>query len=303
MGDVGATVSGGTGLKLSRFARRIRAWRGIGLIGNIGIAICALFCLAAILGPSVEPVNANSMVALPFLRVSLHFLFGTDELGRSEFSRVVVASRIGILAAVESVAVGIVLGTPMGVAAGYVGGVVDEVLSRLMDLLFSLPGLLLAIAVIVVLGPGLSHATLALGIVFAPQFGRIARTSTIEIRGRAYIEAARLADRGTLWIIARHVLPNIATPLSVMVGLTLSNAEGSYAVLSYLGFGVAPPTPDYGTMLFNAQAYLISDPWLVLFPAAALVLMILGFLFVGDGLRQQLDPENRVFSGGVLGGR
>ena len=299
--DVSAISSGGASLNLRQLARRIRAWRGIGVIGNIGIVICVLFCLAAIVGPSVVPVGANVMGAIPFLRPSVHFLFGTDELGRSEFSRVVVASRIGILASVESVAVGICIGTPMGIAAGYFGTAVDEILSRLMDLLFSLPGLLLAIAVIVVLGPGLTHATLALGIVFAPQFGRIARTATIEIRGRAYIEVARLADRGTLWIITRHVLPNIATPLSVMVGLTLSNAEGSYAVLSYLGFGVAPPTPDYGTMLFSGQAYLISDPWLVVFPAIALVLMILGFLFIGDGLRQQLDPENRVFSGGVLG--
>ncbi len=290
----------------SRFwyvVRRIAASGGIGLIGNTGLLICAVFCLAAIFGPMIVPVDANNLIATPFLRPSAHFLFGTDELGRSEMSRVVVASRIGVLAAVESVGVGICIGTPMGVVAGYFGGVIDEVLGRLMDLLFSVPGTLLAIAVIVVLGPGLSHATLALGIVFSPQFGRIARTATTEIRGRAYVEAARLAHRSTLWIIVRHIVPNIATPVSVMVGLTLSNAEGSYAVLSYLGFGVAPPTPDYGTMLFSAQGYLIADPWLIAFPSIALVVLILGFLFVGDGLRQHLDPENKVLSKGILGRR
>lgn len=281
----------------------VQFWRGMGLIGQIGIVICAVFCFAAIFGPIVAPVNADSLVASPLLRPSTHYLFGTDELGRSELSRVIVASRVAILAAVESVAVGIVIGTPIGVAAGMFGSVVDEVLGRLMDLLFSIPAILLAITVIVVLGPGLTHATFALGLVFAPQFGRIARTATIEVRGRAYVEAARLAGRSTPWIILRHVLPNITTPMSVMVGLILSNAEGSYAVLSYLGFGVPPPTPDYGTMLFNGQGYLLADPWLIGFPSLALVVLILGFLFVGDGLRQQLDPENKVLSRGILSRR
>jgi peptide/nickel transport system permease protein len=278
----------------------VQFWRGMGLIGEIGLVICGLFCFAAIFGPMVVPVNADSLVAAPFLRPSGHYLFGTDELGRSEFSRTVVAARVAILAAFESVFVGIAIGTPIGVCAGMFGSVIDEVLGRLMDLLFSIPAILLAITVIVVLGPGLTHATFALGIVFAPQFGRIARTATIEVRGRAYVEAARLSGRGTLWIIVRHVLPNITTPMSVMVGLILSNALGFYAVLSYLGFGVPPPTPDYGTMLFNAQGYLLADPWLIGFPSLALVVLILGFLFVGDGLRQQLDPENKVVSRGIL---
>jgi len=296
MGGVGKRTTRGEVL-ISRMLGRARVWRGLGLIGNTGIFICGVFCLAAIFGPRVVPVNANSLVATPFLRPSFHFWFGTDELGRSELSRVIVAARIGVLAAVESVAVGILIGTPMGVVAGYFGKVADEILARLMDLLFSIPGTLLAIVVVVALGSGLTHATLALGIVFAPQFGRIARTATIEIRGRAYVEAARLAHRGNIWIIVRHVLPNIATPLSVMVGLTLSNAEGSYAVLSYLGFGVAPPTPDYGTMLFSAQGYLTADPWLIVFPSIALVLLIFGFLFLGDWLRERLDPQNKVFAG------
>lgn len=275
-------------------------WRGMGLIGQIGLVICAVFCFATIFGPLIVPINADNLIAAPFLRPSGHHLFGTDELGRSEVSRVVVAARVAVLAAFESVFVGIVIGTPIGVIAGMSGSVIDEVLGRLMDLLFSIPAILLAITVIVVLGPGLTHATFALGIVFAPQFGRIARTATIEVRGRAYVEAARLAGRGTPWIILRHVLPNITTPMSVMVGLILSNALGLYAVLSYLGFGVPPPTPDYGTMLFNTQGYLLADPWLIGFPSLALVVLILGFLFIGDGLRQQLDPENKILSKGIL---
>jgi ABC-type dipeptide/oligopeptide/nickel transport system permease subunit len=199
----------------------------------------------------------------------------------------------------ESVAFAACVGTFIGVVAGYVGGLVDEALSRLMDLLFSVPSYLLGIVVIVTLGGGLTHAALAIGVVFTPQFGRIARSGTIEVRARAYVESARLSGRGSAWIVFRHIVPNIMTPLSIMIGVTLANAEGAYAVLSYLGFGATPPTPDYGSMLSESQQYMTSDPWLVFFPAAALVLLIFGFILLGDWIRERGDPNSKVWVGGT----
>jgi ABC-type dipeptide/oligopeptide/nickel transport system permease subunit len=236
----------------------------------------------------------------PFLRPSSHLLLGTDELGRNEFGRILLAARVAVLAALEAVAIAGICGTVLGVLAGYFGGLIDEGLSRIMDLLFAVPAYLMAVVVVVILGPGLGHAALAIGIVFVPQFGRIARAATTEVRGRAYIEAARLSGRGPLYIMVRHVLPNIASPTSVMVGLTLANAEGTYALLSYLGYGVAPPAPDYGSMLAAGQGYLTTDPWLVLFPSIALVLLILGFVFVGDWMRERFDPHGVVLAKGAL---
>lgn len=272
----------------------------IGLVGFVGVAICVSYFVGAVLGPMILGSAANRISGgAAFLQPSMHNLLGTDELGRSELLRVIVASRIAVVAAFESVGIALALGTLLGVAAGYVGGVVDELFSRLFDLVFSFPVYLLGILVVVVLGPGLNHASWAIGLAFAPQFGRIARSSTREVRTRSYVEAARLSGRRSTWIVIVHVLPNIAGPLSVMVGLTLSNAEGAYAVLSYLGFGVAPPTADYGSMLASGQGYLMTDPWLVLLPSAALVLLIIGYVFVGDFLRESFDPYGKVSARGV----
>ena len=294
---------------LKRIGSRRRRHFGLGSLGNIALTICALYVIAAIFGPIVLSHRVDLIGSGgSFLRPSGRFWFGTDNLGRDEFSRVVVASRIAILVSVESVAFAAIVGTIVGVTAGYFGGLVDEVLSRLMDLLFSVPSYLLGIVVIVVLGGGLTHAALAIGLVFTPQFGRIARAGTIEVSKRAYIESARLSNRSSGWIVCRHVIPNIMTPLSVMVGVTLANAEGAYAVLSYLGFGATPPAADYGSMLSESQQYLTSDPWLVFFPSAALVILIFGFLLLGDWIRDRVDPTARVWIGGgavtdVLEGR
>lgn len=272
----------------------------IGWVGIVGVSICVGYFVAALLGPTVLGSAANRISGgAAFLRPSVHNLLGTDQLGRSEVARIIVASRIAVVAAFESVGIALALGTLLGVAAGYFGGIVDELFSRLFDLVFSFPVYLLGILVVVVLGPGLNHAAWAIGLAFAPQFGRIARTSTREVRTRAYVEAAHLSGRGAGWIVLVHVLPNIAGPLSVMVGLTLSNAEGAYAVLSYLGFGVSPPTADYGSMLAAGQGYLTTDPWLVLLPSAAVVVLIVGFVFVGDFLRESFDPYGRVGARGV----
>ena len=267
-----------------------------------GFAIVFIFCVGAIIGPAVVGANVDRMAAAPYLSPRAGFLLGTDQLGRSELARIIVASRIAIVAAFGSVLCGLVLGVAMGVVAAYVGGVVDQVLSRLMDFIFGFPSYVLPILIAVVLGPGLWVACFSIGLVFSPQFGRISRTATLNVRHRAYVSVARLSGRSSQWIVMKHILPNIVGPLAVMIGLSLANAEGSYAVLAYLGYGVAPPTPDYGSMLSDAQAFMLNDAWTMLFPCIALVLLVLGFVFIGDWLRERFDPRGEVrFGRGVTG--
>lgn len=265
--------------------------RQLDFIGGLGCAIVLVFVVAAICGPLLVGSNVDRFAGAPFLRPGGRFLLGTDQLGRSELVRVIVAARIAVVAALGSVLVALALGLTMGVVAGYTGGLVDQLLSRLMDFVFGFPSYLLPILIAVVLGHGLLVACFSIGIVFSPQFGRISRTATLDVRHRAYISVAKLCGRPSRWIVAKHVLPNILGPLAVMVGLTLANAEGSYAVLAYLGYGVAPPTPDYGSMLSDAQVFMVTDPWLLIVPSLVLIVLILGFVFVGDWIRERFDPR------------
>jgi peptide/nickel transport system permease protein len=260
---------------LSR-ARKVAAMpaggvRALGWAGVIGAVLVGIFVVLALFGNWLEP-------------------FGTDELGRDELSQIISGARIAILSAVESVAVALVLGMLLGIIAGYWGGSwLDSVVSRLVDFLFAFPEYVLAIIVIAALGPGLTNASLAIGIVYTPRVSRIVRTAAMEVAHSPYIDAARLSRRGGLHLVMNHLIPNITSPVLIMVALSLSNAEGAYAALSYLGFGVPPPAPDYGSMLGTAQSYLTTDPWLALFPSAALVLLIIGFILLGDALRDRFS--------------
>jgi len=271
-----------------------RRSRQLNVIGKIGFGIVLVYCVGAIFGPVLVGSNVDRLAAAPFLRPSGRFWLGTDELGRNELARLIVASRIAVVAAFGSVLVALVLGLAMGVVAGYVGGTVDQLLSRLMDLVFGFPSYVLPILIAVVLGPGLFVACVSIGLVFSPQFGRISRTVTLDIRHRAYVSVAKLCGRRSGWIIFKHILPNSVGPLAIMIGLTLANAEGAYAVLAYLGYGVAPPTPDYGSMLANAQVFIVTDPWLLIAPSLALVILIVGFVFVGDWVRERFDPRGAI---------
>jgi ABC-type dipeptide/oligopeptide/nickel transport system permease subunit len=267
------------------------------VVGKVSSAICAAYCLLAVFGPTIVPVSPTELTnGTPFAGPTTQYWLGLDQLGRSVLSQVIVGARVAIIAAVLAVAVSAVTGTVLGVIAGYLGGILDHLMGWLFDLLFSVPSYLLGILVVVVAGPGLVQASLAIGVAFIPQFGRVARGAAFEIRGRSYVEAAVLSGRGRLWVIRKHVLRNIMTPIAVMVGLTLANAEGAYAVLSYLGFGVRPPMPDYGSMIASGQGYLTTDPSLVLFPCAALVVLIVGFALLGDWIAERLDPRRRTLS-------
>jgi ABC-type dipeptide/oligopeptide/nickel transport system permease subunit len=216
--------------------------------------------------------------------------FGTDQLGRDQLSRVLSAARVAVVVALVPTALALIAGSALGIAAGLVGGACDFVVMRAMEVLFSFPALVLAIIFVAVLGPGLDNAMYAIAIVYVPRFAVMARSSTRAVRDRPYMGAARLAGVGSLNRAFRHVLPNIRGPLIVLFALSTSTVQLTYATLSFLGLGLAPPSADFGSMLFAGAPLFTSDPWLVIFPAVALVGLIVMLNGVGDCLREFLEP-------------
>lgn len=261
--------------------------------GAFGLAVVVLFILLAIFGRIVAPHDPNvGDLASTLTAPSWRHLFGTDELGRDILSRVIDGSRIAVVIAFFSVAIALVAGVVIGVTAGYFGGAVDTVLNRSQDVLFAFPTLLLAIVIVAVLGPGLMNAVLAIAIVFTPRFARIARSSALSIKTSEYLDAARLAGLRTPAILIRHMLPNVLPSVIVLAALSMSNAQLAYASLSFLGLGVSPPQADWGSMLSKARDFITVAPWLVIWPAAALVLLMIAFTVLGDAIRDVLDPRH-----------
>jgi ABC-type dipeptide/oligopeptide/nickel transport system permease subunit len=261
--------------------------------GAFGLVVLGLFIFLAIFGKSVAPYDPNVGAIMKMLSppTGEHW-FGTDELGRDTLSRVIDGSRVAILVAFLSVAIAMVIGVVIGVIAGYFGSMVDSILNRSLDVLFAFPTLLLAIIIVAVLGPGLLNATLAIAIVYAPRFARIARSSALAIKTSEYLDAARLAGVGTPTILVRHMLPNVMPPVIVLAALSMSTAQLAYASLSFLGLGVNPPQADWGNMLSKGRDFIVIAPWLVIWPTVALVLLMLAFNVLGDAIRDVLDPRH-----------
>ena len=207
--------------------------------------------------------------------------FGTDELGRDVFSRVLVGVQASMRVAVVSVAFAVVVGVTIGVVAGYRGGWLDTVVMRVVDVMFAFPVLLLALAVVAILGPGVTTTILAIGIVYTPIFARVARASTLSVRVEPFVQVSRTMGTGNLYMLGRHILPNIAGPLIVQTSLSL------------LGLGIQPPQPSLGRMIFDSQGFITLAWWMAVFPGAAIVVTVLAFNLFGDGLRDVLDPKQR----------
>lgn len=272
---------------------RSKKRKRIPIVGLIAFIVLGAFAVLAIIGPWIVPYPPNEInVGERLLGPSSEFIFGTDALGRDQLSRVLTAIRPVVFAATTATLFALVLGTALGLIAGFWGGRIDSLVSRVIDFLFAIPEYLLAILVLAILGRGLLNAAIAIGIVFIPRFARTVRSATQEIMARNYISAARLCGRSGVWIMIRHVLPNITSPLIVIAAINLSMSSGAYAALSFLGFGVRPPDADFGSMISDSLQYIGSDPWLIFPPAVIFVAFILAINLAGDTLRDLLDPKS-----------
>jgi peptide/nickel transport system permease protein len=262
-------------------------------IGTLGACIVLLVIMIAILAPWVAPYDPAEQAAKRLLPPSAEHLMGTDELGRDVFARVIFAARTSLYVGLLSVSLAIVLGVTAGVLSGFIGGKLDNVVVGIIDILFAFPTLVLAIVITGLLGPSLTNAMLAIGVVYSPTFARVARASVLSVKTEPYIEAARVIGGKELQIIVRHVLPNILAPLIVLATLSLSLAILAEAGLSFLGLGTQPPDPAWGLMLSQGRKFMELAPGLAIFPGLAIMITVLAFNFLGDGLRDALDPRLR----------
>jgi peptide/nickel transport system permease protein len=262
------------------------AW--LGLVVVLGMAFLA--ATADVLTPYDPNYQDYTRVLQP---PSLDNPFGTDQIGRDVYSRVVYGTRVSLEVGLVAVALGLVIGVVVGLVAGYNGGWIDEVLMRAMDGLRAFPALVLALAISAVLGPGLINVMIAVGVVYVPTFARLTHAQTLSLRERDFIVAARVVGVGPWRIMLRHIWPNTLGPIIVQASLAAAFAILAEASLSFLGLGVRPPTPSWGSILQSGYQYLSGAPWLALYPGAAIFLAVLGFNLLGDGLRQALDPRLR----------
>jgi peptide/nickel transport system permease protein len=264
-------------------------WRNpIGLAGAI---IVALNVLIALFGPFIWRLDPNELAYLRFEAPSWAHPMGTDELGRDTLARIIHGAQVSLQVGAISVSIAFVGGVVFGLLAGYYKGIVDMLLMRLVDIMFSLPGIVLAIMIAGLLGPNRRNAMIAIGIVILPAFARVVRGAVLEVMGFPFTESARALGASGRRIMLRHVIPNIAAPLLVLVTVYLSVAILAEAALSFLGLGTQPPEASWGGMLNTSRTYVDIDPWLSIFPGAAIMVVVLGFNLLGDGLRDILDPR------------
>jgi peptide/nickel transport system permease protein len=264
-----------------------------------GIALLVLFTAMALLAPWLAPANPSSLDLLHRLAAPsrLHWL-GTDELGRDILSRVIFGARLSLAVAVSVVSLSLTLGLILGGFAGYYGRWIDVAITTfLMNAFLSLPGILLAIAFVAFLGPGMINLILALSIGGWVGYARLVRAQVLAVREREFVEAARALGASDLRIFVRHILPNILQPLTVQAAIGMAGAVLAEATLSFLGLGVPPPAASWGSMLNDARPFLFDAPHLVVFPAIAVMLCVLCFNFLGDALRDYLDPRTRIAIG------
>ncbi len=260
-----------------------------------GAAILALFALFAAAGPWIVPYDVEAFHRASALEPPSHaFWFGTDRYGRDVFSRVVVGSRSTLTMAAAGTLAGAGIGLLIGLASGYVGGRLDEALMRLTDVVMSFPSLLLALLVVSVLGASAINAVVSIAIVFVPRVARVVRSAVLGLRTAEFVEAAQVRGERATWIATREILPNLWPPIIVEACVRMSFAVLMSVSLSYLGLGAQPPTPDWGLMVAKERGFLVQAPWVVLFPAGAIVTLIVGVNLFGDGLRELLMARKSV---------
>jgi peptide/nickel transport system permease protein len=275
-------------VRWGRQLRRVFRSTVVMLGGAFALVIVVMALFAASLAPQApDEQNFDLIEARPGPKA----LFGTDRFGRDVLSRVIYGSRISLYVATVSIGVAMLVGGALGLTAGYAGGAWDNVINRVMDVFFSIPGLLLAVGIAAMRGPGVNSAVVAIAIVYTPLFARVMRGPVLAEREKEYVEAVR-ALGAPRWVVAlKHVLPNVVSPFVVQGTVALSQAILIEASLSYLGLSAQPPTPSWGNMLNEGRTYLETAPWISVFPGIAIMVSVLAFNLIGDGLRDVLDPS------------
>jgi peptide/nickel transport system permease protein len=274
--------------RAARFVRKFRsntkAMIGLGIV----LALVFVAAFAPVIAPyPIDKTSIEDRSEAP----SVDHPFGTDDLGRDIFSRVVMGSRISLYVGFGAIGGALLVGTVIGIVAGYYGGLVDEALMRLMDAAMSFPPILLALTVMVVIGPELNNVVLALAFVYMPYIARVARSAALSERNEAYVEAAVARGEENDYIIFSEVLPNCMAPLLVQASLNVAFAMLAEASLSFLGLGAQPPTPSWGLMINTGRGFMQTAPWMIIFPGVAIAITVIGFNMLGDGLRDVLDPK------------
>lgn len=257
-----------------------------------GVVITAVFAVLMFIGFIHTPYSPNAMNASEkFMAPSHSHIMGTDNFGRDIFSRVLKGISMTGLVAVSTVAIGGGIGTVIGAVTGYYGGIVDEVIMRINDALNGFPSILLALVIVSIAGPGKYNVIMALGILFIPSFARIVRSEYISLKERDFVKSARLMGAGNLRIIFRHIFPNVLPTLFVTITIGFNNAVLAEAGLSYLGIGIQPPDASLGSMLSDAQSFLFTAPWYAVMPGMTIVLFVLGFSLLAEGIREKMSDE------------
>ena len=259
---------------------------------SIGLAMIVVFTAVGLFAPLIAPYGPDeAYVGKSLQPPSSHFLFGTDRLGRDLFSRVVFGTRVSLVASVSITCICLLIGVPIGLISGFYGRVVDNILMRIADIFFSIPWVLMGLLVAVVRGASLSSVIIALSLTYAPRVVRVARATTLSIKEKDFVLAARLTGESDLSIIFRYILPNCLAPVIVQITIIMSFSILGEAALSYLGYGTRPPTPSWGSLLQQATNYLWTGRYLVIFPGIFIVFSVLAFNYCGDGLRDLFDPR------------
>ena len=257
----------------------------------VSLFIILVIIIIAIFAPFIAPYSYDETESEGFAPSSYEHLLGTDKLGRDVLSRIIYGSRASLLIGVVSVAISAVIGIFFGAIAGYFGGWIDNLLMRFLDIYQSIPMMLLCLVLAAILGPSLKNAIIALAVSTIPQFARMMRASILTVREKEYIEAARSINGKTVHILRKHIIPNAISPLIVTITMNVGNAILIGAMLSFVGLGVQPPTPEWGTLISDARNYMRSNPTLAIYPGVCIMITVLAFNLLGDGLRDALDPR------------
>jgi len=263
-------------------------------LASAGLAIIGIFALLAVFAPLIAPHDPYTTdLEATYQPPSRQHPFGTDNVGRDVFSRVIYGSRIAFSITLLVVALELAVSVPLGLLSSYIGGAFDEAVMRVMDMIIAIPHLLLAIVIVAMFGPGLRNSILAISISYMPMLARLVRSVVLSVKEEPYIEACRVLRYSSLRIVFVHVLPNIVSVIIVQLSLDLGYALIDMAALSFIGLGVQPPRADWGAMLALGKAYLLHSPWMTIFPGICIAILVFGFNLFGIGLGNILNPRRR----------